>query len=234
LASAAVASASGKIDTAAMATLDAEDRMQAAIRHRVGGSVPSEMAAGSFGDRLLPDSEAVAAHRLQGRKDQVKAAAGKKVSSAIAPGAGGLVNAVHTAHQGFETAEAVSGSGDAELVAAAMTLASSKKKKGGSQAVATAGGVGAGAAIGQIAIPVPVLGAVIGGIVGFLAAQGIQKGADELLQDKTTLKEAANIIFTKAHAGDEAALKIFDALSINRDVAAVVDGNKVLNKTMGV
>lgn len=228
------AAAAASANTAARASLDAEDRAQAALRNRSGLSAATGLARGEAGERLLPDSEALSAHRVQERKKFVKSKVGQKGASALLPGLGAGANALHTASQGHGVAVAASQSGDHELSQAGKALASSKYKKGGSQAVSAATGIGAGALVGQAAIPVPIVGAVIGAVVGFLASTGVQKGADTLLHNKDELRAAADIICKKAQAGDHAAIAIFEKVGIGPELAMAHDNHKALYAKFGV
>ncbi|GEM_PF-5536817 len=214
--------------------LNLQDRLTTASKYRVGASLPVELAMGDIGERLIADSQAVEEQRVKDIKSGGKSAIAKKVLNTVLPGSGGIANAFHTVAQGLETNDIGDSSGNAELAEASHTVSSSKMKKGGSQVASTAGGMAAGALVGQIAIPIPVLGAMLGAAAGLLASIGIQKGSDSLLQDKDELRAAADTIFSHAYQGDSKALEILNIFEIDEAVAQEEDGWKIIYKRLGI
>ena len=89
-----------------------------------------------------------------------------------------------------------------------------------------------GSMIGQIAIPVPVLGAMIGGFLGGLIGTGVSKGLDKV-QEVRELKTKPSKSFTKKHSNVINAICKKDSQPIvsNHPAKGLVDFAKKLVKT---
>ena len=89
-----------------------------------------------------------------------------------------------------------------------------------------------GSMIGQIVIPVPVLGAMIGGFVGGLIGTGVSKGLDKV-QEVRELKTKPSKSFTRKHSNVTSAISKKDSQPIvsNHPAKDLVDFAKKLVKT---
>jgi hypothetical protein len=89
-----------------------------------------------------------------------------------------------------------------------------------------------GSMIGQIVIPVPVLGAMIGGFLGGLIGTGVSKGLDKV-EEVRELKAKPSKSFTKKHSNVTNAISEKDSLSVvsSHSAKGLVDFAKKLVKT---
>lgn len=229
----ASASASVSYSNAARAALDLEDRMVAAERNRFGVKLPRWWGTGEAGTRLLPDSEELIRYRLSLRQQQVVSSAASGLAGMAVPAIGGVLTAASTGLQSGQLDNEATGSGDPEVGDALRQVAEARRSVAVGGAVSSIGSAAVGAAVGQIAIPVPLVGAAIGAIGGAAVGGVIDRQIRTRMgPNADAMDDAVMTLWHAAGRNDPAALAGLGQLGISRSLAQSPDGWKAINEAI--